>query len=122
KGLVEFVNAAEMLKKRGVSAQFVVVGDLDTGNPASISRQELEEWRRRGTVTVFGFCSDIFKVFSDAHVVVLPSYREGLPKVLVEAAACGRPVVTTDIPGCRDAIEPDITDLLVPVKNATALA
>ena len=71
---------------------------------------------------MLGYRDDIAALFAQSHIVVLPSYREGLPKVLVEAAACGRAVVTTDVPGCRDAIEPGRTGLLVPVRNARALA
>lgn len=122
KGVAEFVEAAEMLKKRGVSADFLVVGDLDKGNPASVSPLDLETWKSGGMVKIIGFRPDIFRIFANAHVVVLPSYREGLPKVLVEAAACGRAVVTTDVPGCRDAIEPNVSGLLVPVRSSVALA
>jgi glycosyltransferase involved in cell wall biosynthesis len=122
KGVLEFVEAVRILRQRGVSARFQLVGDLDLGNPATITVDELEAWRQEGFIELPGFRKDIAKLFSDAHIVTLPSYREGLPKVLVEAAACGRAVVTTNVPGCRDAIEPGITGLLVPVRNASALA
>ncbi|MBD9599031.1 glycosyltransferase family 4 protein [Pseudomonas sp. PDM10] len=122
KGVLEFVEAVRILRQRGVSARFQLVGDLDLGNPATITVDELEAWRQDGFIELLGFRKDIAKLFGDAHIVTLPSYREGLPKVLVEAAACGRAVVTTNVPGCRDAIEPGITGLLVPVRNATALA
>jgi len=122
KGVLEFVEAVRILRQRGVSARFQLVGDLDLGNPATITVDELEAWRQEGFIELLGFRKDIAKLFGDAHIVTLPSYREGLPKVLVEAAACGRAVVTTNVPGCRDAIEPGITGLLVPVRNATALA
>src|SRR5690606_8228066 len=75
-----------------------------------------------GLVEYVGECTDIAQFYADAHIVALPSYREGLPKSLIEAAACGRPVVTTDVPGCRDAIEPGVTGLLVPARDARALA
>lgn len=122
KGVLEFVEAVRILRQRGVSARFQLVGDLDLGNPATITVDELEAWRQEGFIELLGFRKDIAKLFGDAHIVTLPSYREGLPKVLVEAAACGRAVVTTNVPGCRDAIEPGITGLLVPVRNAPALA
>ncbi|HBN8469015.1 TPA: glycosyltransferase family 4 protein [Pseudomonas aeruginosa] len=122
KGVVEFVEAANILRQRGVSAHFQLVGDLDPGNPSSIEEFDLERWRSEGTVECLGYRQDIASVFAHSHIVVLPSYREGLPKVLVEAAACGRVVVTTDVPGCRDAIEADRTGLLVPVRDAVALA
>ncbi|YCH24509.1 glycosyltransferase family 4 protein [Pseudomonas sp. D2-5] len=122
KGVMEFVEAAYILASRGVSARFQVVGDPDPGNPTSLSYSELERWRDDGFIECLGYRQDIAQVFANAHVVVLPSYREGLPKVLIEAAACGRAVITTDVPGCRDAIEPDVTGLLVPVRDAIALA
>jgi glycosyltransferase involved in cell wall biosynthesis len=122
KGVLEFVEAVRILRQRGVSARFQLVGDPDLGNPATITVDELEAWRQEGFIELLGFRKDIAKLFGDAHIVTLPSYREGLPKVLVEAAACGRAVVTTNVPGCRDAIEPGITGLLVPVRNASALA
>jgi glycosyltransferase involved in cell wall biosynthesis len=122
KGVFEFVQAAEILSYRGVHAQFQLVGDIDPGNPTSVSAGDLEEWSARGIVKCMGYQSDMISVFQRSHVVVLPSYREGLPKVLIEAAACGRAVVTTDVPGCRDAIESGITGLLVPVQDAIALA
>lgn len=122
KGVGEFVAAARLLKDRGVKARFLLIGDPDAHNPASVSSEVLASWRSDRTVELPGFRSDIARLFSDSHVVVLPSYREGLPKVLIEAAACGRAVVTTDVPGCRDAIIPDETGLLVPVRDSRALA
>lgn len=122
KGVREFVGAAQILRQRGLSVHFRLVGDIDPGNPTSVSEQELAIWRKSDLVEVMGYRRDIAQIFADSNIIVLPSYREGLPKVLVEAAACARAVVTTDVPGCRDAIEPGITGLLVPVKDATALA
>lgn len=122
KGVREFVLAARLLKQQGVSARFCLVGSLDPANPASLADAELKQWANEGVVELWGKRSDIPEVLRSAHIVVLPSYREGLPKTLLEAAACGRAVVTTDVPGCRDAIDPGVTGLLVPVRNATALA
>jgi glycosyltransferase involved in cell wall biosynthesis len=122
KGVIEFVEAANLLKMRGVQASFLLVGDPDPGNPTSIEAVDLVRWRTAGVVDVLGQRDDIADVFAQSHLVVLPSYREGLPKVLLEAAACGRAVVTTDVPGCRDAIDPGVTGILVPVRNAFALA
>ncbi|MDX9687532.1 glycosyltransferase family 4 protein [Halopseudomonas formosensis] len=122
KGIYEFINAARILRNKGVLARFVVAGDIDPGNPTSVSAGDLERWRDEGAVEVLGYQRDIAALFSSVNLVVLPSYREGLPKVLIEAAAAGRAVVTTDVPGCRDAIEPDVTGLLVPAKNAELLA
>jgi len=122
KGLPEFIDSIRILKGRGVVARFWLVGTTDPGNPSSVSEADVQEWVSEELVVAFGHRSDIADVFSASHVVVLPSYREGLPKVLIEAAACGRAVVTTDVPGCRDAIESGITGLLVPVRDALALA
>ncbi|MDZ3990445.1 glycosyltransferase family 4 protein [Pseudomonas sp. Teo4] len=117
KGVIEFVEAARYLKLQGLIANFQLVGDPDPGNPTSIDADQLEAWTREGVVQCLGYQSDMASVFRHSHIVVLPSYREGLPKVLVEAAACGRAVVTTDVPGCRDAVEPGVSGLLVPVRN-----
>jgi glycosyltransferase involved in cell wall biosynthesis len=123
KGIYEFVEVARLLKNRGVKAQFWLAGDRDEGNPASVSKSQLEVWRKNEIVELLGHREDIPHVFSQANIVVLPSYyREGLPKVLIEAAACGRPVVTTDMPGCRDAIDPEVSGLLIPPRDTGALA
>lgn len=122
KGVREFVQAARLLKQQGVSARFCLVGSVDPANPASLADAELTQWENDRVVELWGQRLDMLAVLSSAHLVVLPSYREGLPKVLLEAAACGRAVVTTDVPGCRDAIEPGVTGVLVPVRNAAALA
>lgn len=122
KGVREFVQAARLLTQQGVSARCCLVGSVDPANPASLEDAELTQWANEGVVELWGQRSDMPKVLNSAHLVVLPSYREGLPKVLLEAAACGRAVVTTDVPGCRDAIDPGVTGVLVPVRNAEALA
>lgn len=122
KGVREFVEAAHHLQSEGVKARFVLVGDTDPANPASLSKQQLETWHKQSVIEWWGHCTNMPHILAQAHLVVLPSYGEGLPKVLIEAAACGRPVVTTDIPGCRDAIESQVTGLLVPPNNATSLA
>lgn len=122
KGVNEFVEAADILHKKGLNAQFQLAGNIDPDNPASITQATVENWRVTSKVDILGHRIDIARLFSQAHIVVLPSYREGFPKVLIEAAACGRAVVTTDVPGCRDAIIPNVTGLLVPPRNAQALA
>lgn len=123
KGIMEFVEAARLLTGRGYKARFCLVGDIDVDNPSSLSAQDLEAISLSGHVDLTGFRSDIPQVLSSATIVALPSYYgEGLPKVLIEAAACGRAIVTTDMPGCRDAIEPGVTGLLVPPRDSIALA
>lgn len=121
KGVVEFVDAARRLHGYR-DARFVLVGDVDAGNPTSLSREQIQVWVSEGVIEWWGHRSDMAEVLAQAHLIVLPSYREGLPKALIEAAACGRAVVTTDVPGCRDAIDPGRTGLLVEVRNAEALA
>ncbi len=123
KGVLEFVQAARLLKQRGCNARFVLVGTVDTANPTSFTDAEVSAWVPDGAVEWWGHRADMPQVLATAQVVVLPSYYgEGLPKVLIEAAACGRVVVTTDHPGCRDAIDPGVTGVLVPVRNVVALA
>jgi glycosyltransferase involved in cell wall biosynthesis len=122
KGVREFVNAASLLKAAGCTARFVLVGTVDLANPTSFTQTEVDEWETLGTVECWGHRVDMHAVLSQARIVVLPSYREGLPKVLIEAAACARAVVTTDVPGCRDAIESGVTGLLVKARDASSLA
>ncbi len=122
KGVQEFVQAAKLLRERGVPVTMQLVGGLDPGNPASATQADVDAWQQDGCVQALGERSDVATLYAAAHIAVLPSYREGLPKSLIEAAACGRAVVTTDVPGCRDAIERNVTGLLVPVRDAAALA
>jgi glycosyltransferase involved in cell wall biosynthesis len=122
KGIREFVEAARQVRARGVDVCFQVAGDIDPQNPASVTQADVDTWRREGIVSFLGFRDDIPELMAESAIVALPSYREGLPKALVDAAAAGRPSITTDVPGCRDAIEPEVTGLLVPVKDARALA
>jgi glycosyltransferase involved in cell wall biosynthesis len=122
KGVLEYVEAARLLHQRGVEVQMWLIGSTDPGNPTTVTQHEIDQWEQEGSIRPIGFRNDIAEQYAAANIVCLPSYREGLPKSLVEAAACGRAVVTTDVPGCRDAITPDVTGLLVPVKDAQALA
>jgi glycosyltransferase involved in cell wall biosynthesis len=122
KGVYEFIAAAQLLRKRGVDARFLLAGEPDPGNPASVKAEELLAWRSAGTVEILGQRDDIIGLFAASSLVVLPSYREGLPRVLIEAAASGRAVVTTDVPGCRDAVVQDQTGILVPPRDTVALA
>lgn len=122
KGVLEFIEAANILCDRGLSVEMRLIGTPDPGNPTSVTQQELDQWAAEGQIELLGYRKDIAMQYAAANIVCLPSYREGLPKSLVEAAACGRSIVTTDVPGCRDAITPDVTGLLVPVKDPEALA
>jgi glycosyltransferase involved in cell wall biosynthesis len=122
KGVVEFVAAAERLKADGVAARFALVGDPDPDNPASIPVDTLRRWSAGGAVEWWGWRDDMVEVFHQSHVVCLPSYREGLPKALIDAAACGRAIVTCDVPGCREVVREGDNGLLVPPRDAAALA
>ncbi len=122
KGIAEFVDAAKMLKASGVRARFVLTGGMDPENPTAIPMSLLQQWQNEGIVEWWGHCEDMPAVLAMAHIVVLPSYHEGLPKSLMEAAACGRPIVATDIRGCREIVQDGENGFLVPVKNAEALA
>jgi glycosyltransferase involved in cell wall biosynthesis len=122
KGVGEFVEAARLLTQAGVKARFVLVGDPDPGNPASVPVTVLRAWHGENGVEWRGHRDDMPGVFHTAHIACLPSYREGLPKVLLEAAACGLPIVTTDVPGCREIVRDGDNGFLVPVRDAQALA
>lgn len=123
KGVGEFVEAARMLRREGVKARFVLVGDSDEGNPTAVPRDQLQRWHNEGVVEWWGYRSDMNRVFSAAHIAVLPTfYPEGLPKVLLEAAASGLPMVATNIPGCREIVRHGINGILVEPKNTAQLA
>lgn len=119
KGVREFVKAAELLKGR---ARFVLVGLRDIHNPNAIPQAELDGWLREGIVEYEGFCTNMAEVIARANIVCLPSYREGLPRVLLEAAAIGRAIVTTDVPGCRDVIRANRSGILIQAKRSLELA
>lgn len=123
KGVLEFVAAARLLRTKGLRARFQLIGAPDPVNPASVSARELEQWGEEGVVEILGYRTDIARLYANANIVTLPSYyREGLPKCLIEAAASGRAVITTDAAGCRHAILPEQTGLLVPPRDPEALA
>jgi glycosyltransferase involved in cell wall biosynthesis len=123
KGVADFVAAARLLRDRKVDARCVLVGEPDADNPASIPAAVLRAWHDEGIIEHRGRQEDMPAVFADADIVCLPTYYgEGIPKVLVEAAACGLPIVTTDWPGCREIVEHGQNGLLVPIKDPQALA
>lgn len=122
KGIVEFVEAARILKAEGLDAEFVLAGSPDPVNPSSLSDSEIASYVRDGLVTCLGWRSDMAEVYRMATLVCLPSYREGLPKALLEAAAVGRAIVATDVPGCREIVHAGDNGWLVPARAAAALA
>lgn len=122
KGVREFVDAAKFLRAEGINARFVLVGDTDPENPSAIKSHVLEQWQRSGVIEWWGRRDDMPAVFRMAHIACLPSYREGLPKVLIEAAASGRPIVAADAPGCREIVRDGKNGFLVPARDSLALA
>jgi glycosyltransferase involved in cell wall biosynthesis len=122
KGINEFVAAAHLLHDEGVQARFLLVGDPDSMNPTSISLKSLKVWHGIKGLEWLGWCDDIPSLLEKIDVMCLPSYREGLPKSLIEAAASGLPIVTTDTPGCREVVRHGDNGFLVPVGDALKLA
>ncbi len=122
KGIGECVEAAKILKSQELQIEFFLAGDRDPGNPACIPSETIGEWVFQGLITSLGHVSDMASLYRSVDIVVLPSYREGLPKGLIEAAACALPLVTTDVPGCREVVTHEVDGLLIPVKNSQALA
>ncbi len=122
KGVAEFVAAARQLQAQGRAIEFLLAGDPDPGNPAAVPEADLQAWVAEGVLQWLGHVDDMPALFASVDVVVLPSYREGLPKGLIEAAACALPLVTTDVPGCREVVSDGVDGLLVPPRDAEALA
>jgi glycosyltransferase involved in cell wall biosynthesis len=122
KGLAEYVEASRILRARGIPVEFLLAGEPDPGNPAAVPDTVVRGWVNDGLLQWLGHVNDMPALFNSVQAVVLPSYREGLPKGLIEAAACALPLVTTDVPGCREVVTHEQNGLLVPVKNALALA
>lgn len=122
KGILEYVAAARLVRKQHPGARFRLVGWFDESNPNSISRDTVAAWTQDGTIEFLGFQSDIRPILEDTDVYVLPSYREGLSRTTCEAMAMGRPIVSTDAPGCRQTVVEGQNGYLVPVQDPAALA
>ena len=122
KGVGEFVAAARLLRQQGVQVDCCLLGFLDVQNPAAISRSQMDEWVAEGVVRYLGVSDRVQEVIAQADCIVLPSYREGTPRTLLEAAAMARPIVTTDAVGCREVVEHGVNGLLCRVKDAADLA
>ena len=123
KGIAEYVEAARILKAEGRSVRCILAGTPDPGNPAAVDENLLRGWVRDGLVEWLGHVSDMPALFAGTDVAVLPSYREGLPKSMIEAAACALPLIITDAPGCREVVGIDGEEgLMVPVRDGRALA
>jgi glycosyltransferase involved in cell wall biosynthesis len=123
KGISDFVEAAKLLRARGINARFVLAGDTDPGSPGAIPREKLQEWQNAGPVEWWGHQQSMARMLQQVAVVCLPSHGgEGVPKALIEAAASERAIVASDVPGCRDIVRHGTNGILVPPKNPAALA
>ena len=122
KGLAEYADAARQVLASGRKVRFLLAGSPDVGNPTSVPEDAVKAWQASGVLQWLGHVDDMAALLKTVDAVVLPSYREGLPKGLIEAGACALPLVTTDVPGCREVVTDGVDGLLVPVRDATALA
>ena len=122
KGIYEFVEAAKILKKKNIRGRFLLVGDIDKKNPTSIKQSILEEWNDKKIIEWLGWVKDVKNLLLGTDVLCLPSYREGLPKSLLEGAAIGLPIVTTNTVGCREVVLDGINGYLVPIKESQKLS
>ncbi|MDI1232168.1 MAG: glycosyltransferase family 4 protein [Methylobacter sp.] len=123
KGIAEYIEAAQQLKTLGYSVDFLLAGEPDMGNPNSVQQEQVETWKQAGIIKPVGHVVDMAELLKSIDIMVLPSfYREGVPRSLIEAAAAGLPIVTTDAPGCRDIVENGVNGFLVPVRDSNALA
>lgn len=122
KGVKEYVDAAYLLKQRNVKARFVLVGPVDEGNRAGISKEQLMKWNEEDFLEWWGQVDNMAEIICKSSIVCLPSYGEGVPKILIEAASCAKPIVATDVPGCREIVQHHVNGLLVPARDSHALA
>lgn len=122
KGLREFVEAAQEVRRRNPSAECWIIGELNAKNPATVKQEQMLKWMEEGHIKYWGIAADVRHFIRRAHVVVLPSYREGVPRSILEAMAMGTPIITTDAAGCRDTVKAGLNGWLTPPANASALA
>ncbi len=122
KGMAEFIKAIRLLRAGGIDAKFLIAGEPDEGNPAAVPTADIQAWQREGLVEWLGHVDDMPALYRSVDIMVLPSYREGLPKGLIEAAACALPIITTDVPGCREVVDHELTGLLVKPHSPETIA
>ena len=123
KGVIELYQAAKMIRDQGYeNINIQLVGDIHEANPNSLSKEQLQTWNDEGVIKWLGHQSNIVEIYQNSHIAVLPSYGEGLPKSLLEAAACGRAIIATDVPGCREICKNGMNGILIPTKDPEALA
>jgi glycosyltransferase involved in cell wall biosynthesis len=121
KGIGELVEAAKQCHVHKLPVNIILYGTPDLQNPATISEEQLQQWHDAGIIEWRGFCDSVATAYADSHIAVLPSYREGLPKSLLEAASCGRPIIATDVPGCRSIVTHEVNGLLIRPKDSQSL-
>ena len=121
KGIIEFVEAGKLLKKKYPNVELWVIGELDGNNPSTIESDLLVEWINNKDIVYHGFVKDIRKLIKKSNCVILPSYREGMPRIVLEGVAMGKPIITTNVPGCRETVDDNITGYLVPAKDVQGL-
>ncbi|WP_085784643.1 glycosyltransferase family 4 protein [Candidatus Nucleicultrix amoebiphila] len=122
KGIREAIEAQKILKAKNKKLQLFFYGNSDPKNPAAVPNALLKTWQKEGLIHWEGHCDHVQDIYKDTHISLLPSYREGLPRSLLEAAAAGKPIITTDTPGCREIVQDGVNGFLVPIKNPQALA
>lgn len=122
KGIREYIEAGKVIKERNVPIRLLLAGSVDHNNPSSMSADEIQMAHHNGYIEYLGFRTDVADLYKHSHVACLPSYREGLPKSLIEAASCGLPIVTTDVPGCRQLVDNHKNGFLIPPRDSNALA
>lgn len=122
KGIMEFVESAKIIKTRYSNVEFWMIGEIDHSNPAMVKEEDLVSWVKNKTVVYHGFKDNISHYISQSDCIVLPSYREGLPKIILESMSMGKIVITTETAGCREAIEDGVNGFLVPVRSIEKLS
>tara|TARA_Y100000589_G_scaffold258999_1_gene248461 strand:- start:3326 stop:4465 length:1140 start_codon:yes stop_codon:yes gene_type:complete len=122
KGVYEFVEAVKILKKKKIKGRFLLIGDIDTKNPTSLSQTQLKEWQEKQLIEWLGWVKDVKSILLETDILCLPSYREGLPKSLLEGASIGLPLVTTNTVGCREVVLDGVNGYLVPIKDSQKLS
>ncbi|WP_027003733.1 glycosyltransferase family 4 protein [Hugenholtzia roseola] len=122
KGILEYIEAIRLLRDKGIHAKFQLLGKIETSKGLGISEKELDKWQKEGLIEYLGAVEDVRPIMAQADCVVLPSYREGTPRTLLEAASLGKPLIATDVPGCRETIDDGLNGFLCEVKNAYDLA
>ncbi|MCP4442330.1 MAG: glycosyltransferase family 4 protein [Aureispira sp.] len=121
KGIVEYLEAAKAIKSKNPKTQFWIVGALDNDNPSAISPEIIDEYHKEGIINYIGQSSDVRSIMQNSDIVVLPSYREGLPRVMLEGLAMAKPLITTDTAGCRETVKDGVNGYIVPIKDREAL-